>query len=747
MKSSDNGFKLRSFFATVIVIFMLVLIGIAYIYITYYSQSRETEVFLDEITSQSAQVINKKMMGDIKAMKSFAISVGNSKDEVDDIVRLLKKEYTLNDNPVMRIGFVNTNGVGYAVSNGNAVNKVSIGETEYFKKSVTGKINVTETFIDSISNEAVNVYSIPVYDNSKIVGVHTCVNKAVDFENLLAVSYFNDEGFSFIVNDEGKCVVDTDMYTLNSDETERAKNKLHEDIASKIDNGKKHMHGVIVKAIDGVKYWVNSTPLEYEGWNLVMVVPCSTINQRSNYMIFMSVAILIIIVIISIILLKYLFDMKKSSEQVVYNLAYIDELTGIWNKNGFELEVERILHIKSENYAMIYFDIDNFKMLNDVYGYEEGDLLLRYTAKVISDNLRTDEVCGRLDGDNLMMLIRYEDNQEIKGRVMYLMDKISSYDFSIDNKTRYDIIVYCGIYKISRSNWNKSVDFLLDRTKMSMMRVVKKHKNAFAFYNDEVRKNIVFETELENDMRKALKNGEFKVYIQPKHNVKTGEMEGAEALVRWEHPEKGLLTPDKFIHIFERNGFVVDIDAFVFEEICRKQKQWLDEGYEPIKISVNQSRLHLYRTDYIESLVNILNKYELPSKYIELEITENMVLSSSHILADVIEQLHNVGFTVSMDDFGSGQSSLNILKDIDIDVLKIDRMFFMTTSDNDKGKKVITSVIDMANKLNIQTVSEGVETEEQFEFLKSIGCDYVQGYLFAKPMPMKEFEKKFKKMK
>lgn len=196
--------------------------------------------------------------------------------------------------------------------------------------------------------------------------------------------------------------------------------------------------------------------------------------------------------------------------------------------------------------------------------------------------------------------------------------------------------------------------------------------------------------------------------------------------------------------VFERNGVITDIDMYVYDTVCRMQSKWLAEGYEPVPISVNQSRLHLYHSDYIETLRHFLDKYNLPARYVELEITENIALSSSDVLDEAVKHIHSLGFKVSMDDFGSGESSLNILKDIDIDILKLDRMFFLETENNNKAKQIIKSVIDMANRLNISTVAEGVENEEQLKFLQDAGCDLIQGYLFGKPMPYEEFEKLFK---
>jgi EAL domain-containing protein (putative c-di-GMP-specific phosphodiesterase class I) len=270
------------------------------------------------------------------------------------------------------------------------------------------------------------------------------------------------------------------------------------------------------------------------------------------------------------------------------------------------------------------------------------------------------------------------------------------------------------------------------------------HTSSYAFYDEVLQQRMRFDAELEKDVRDALKDGDFKVYIQPKYDAKTRKLAGGEALIRWQHKTKGFLTPNEFVPLFERDGIITELDMYVYDVVCRMQRKWLDEGYTPVPISVNQSRLHLYHSDYISRLKEVLAKYRLPAKYVELEITENIALSSGEVLENAVKQIHQIGFTVSMDDFGSGESSLNILKDIDIDVLKLDRMFFLETENNVKARQIIKSVIDMAGQLKISTVAEGVETEDQLKFLQDAGCDLIQGFLFGKPMPYDEFEKLFK---
>ena len=251
------------------------------------------------------------------------------------------------------------------------------------------------------------------------------------------------------------------------------------------------------------------------------------------------------------------------------------------------------------------------------------------------------------------------------------------------------------------------------------------------------------EQEIESEMYRALEEKQFMVYLQPKINLSDGKLKGAEALVRWQHPEKGLITPDRFIPVFESNGFIIKLDEYMCREVCILLRNWIDAGLEPVPISVNLSRLHIYSGDVIGYLIGIIKKYKIPPQYLRLEVTETIFLGDTDKLNDVLTELHSLGFKVEMDDFGSGYSSLNMLKNVPVDTVKIDKEFFADESNKDKSKIVMTHTISMAKDLEMEVIAEGVETEEHVEFLKNSNCDVGQGFYFSKPMPLLEFENKF----
>ncbi|MEG1396884.1 MAG: EAL domain-containing protein, partial [Oscillospiraceae bacterium] len=285
---------------------------------------------------------------------------------------------------------------------------------------------------------------------------------------------------------------------------------------------------------------------------------------------------------------------------------------------------------------------------------------------------------------------------------------------------------------------------MIDRAKLALRETggTVNSQVQYRIYDERVRRRLLREKQLEDMMAEALKNHDFEVYFQPKYRTDSETIGGAEALVRWNSATEGMIYPDEFISIFEKNGSITRIDLWVFEQVCKTLRVWLDAGYKPMRISVNCSRVHLKMPDFLEKYRTIAEQYAVPPELLEIELTENVVFEDVVHLTKIIEDIHALGFSCSMDDFGSGYSSLNLIQDIPVDVLKLDKIFFrMGTDDLSRTESVVGSIITMARALSMETVAEGVEERAQVDMLKKLGCDYIQGYYFAKPMPIGDFEK------
>lgn len=423
-----------------------------------------------------------------------------------------------------------------------------------------------------------------------------------------------------------------------------------------------------------------------------------------------------------------------------------DQLTGGKNKNRFFRDCEKISKkISPEKLAMVVLDIDKFKYINDRLGYDEGDRILVRIHKTLADCLDKEEPFARISEDNFACLLKNAPDKDLE---MRLHEVFTEFNRRNSFFIKYPVNFSAGICRLGQCRGKfDSIDFTtaIDRCKLAKKSIKNKHNSDVAFYDGKIREVSLREKDFENAMPQALENREFECYLQPKYGTNSREIVGAEALIRWNSKEFGFVCPGDFIPLAEKNGFVVELDFFILEEVCKMLRRWLDNGKTPIVISVNQSRLHINDDDYIWRLREIVDKYEIPYEYIELELTESVFTEDAERMIAIMKKLHEIGFKLSIDDFGSGYSSLNLLKDIPADVLKIDREFFNGTVNSKKGRAVISSVVDMAKNLEMNVISEGVETQDQIDFLKEIDCNMVQGFYFSKPMKLKDFDELWEK--
>ena len=414
-------------------------------------------------------------------------------------------------------------------------------------------------------------------------------------------------------------------------------------------------------------------------------------------------------------------------------LATYDELTGIYNKQAFYAKTkEMLLDNPDKNFDLLRINIERFKVLNDLFGESTGDKLLRYIGKFLKEINLPLCVSGRLYADNFVVC--YEAGKGDSRRMINTLQMVAD-SFAINNRT----ILSFGLYRIDDKTLPVSV--MCDRANMALWKAKGNFKNPYCEYDEKMRQQVLKEQKIINAMERAIQNKEFTLYLQPKYDIEKGTIIGAEALVRWISLENGFISPGDFIPVFENNGFVYEVDKFIWEESCRYLRKWLDEGREVHPISVNVSRIDLYDPKLVQHLVDLREKYQLPSQYLELEITESAYTEDPEQIITITRQLREAGFVILMDDFGTGYSSLNMLKDIQIDVLKLDMGFLKSSAHSAKGGNILTAILKMAESLKMQAIAEGVETKEQVEFLKSIGCRYVQGFYYSKPLPVGEFEK------
>lgn len=404
-----------------------------------------------------------------------------------------------------------------------------------------------------------------------------------------------------------------------------------------------------------------------------------------------------------------------------------DRDPSILNEQGVEL----IKSHPDKTFAVIQFDVAKFKMIPVNYGDSKATELLNFfsnSLRVICNHM---QIYSRLSADVFMIVTPYETEQDIYDFIAVLDDKLLGFD-GMDYRLVYGV---CYVNDISRGlrTFGDAAAMARQGTKGDVLRHI-------AFYREEIKKNISTSKYIEDNMHRALKNGEFVMFLQPKCTIADGSIVGAEALVRWIHPERGIIPPMQFVPVFEKNGFVVKMDQYIWEEACKLIRKWLDDGLTPVPISVNVSRKHLHNAEFVEVLEKLVAKYDIPKHYLEIEITETMDEGTS---VNGISILKEHGFTLLMDDFGSGYSSLNTLKNTQFDVIKIDREFLQDFIGSDRGQKIVEHTIKMTKAIGLDLVAEGVENKEQAEFLENCGCNIAQGFFYAKPMRVEEFQEMY----
>ncbi len=691
--------------------------------------------YLNEVSSKSADLIKSKVDDYLNTLESIAIYIGGRETfDIEDTINTLKVEAEKNE--FKRMGIISLNGTARTTDGYT----FDFSEREYFKEALTGKSVVSDLLIDKVDGHEINVFATPIETRGEVVAVLFATESIDEFSSMLSVESFGSEGYSYVIRKDGTSVIYTshknsigrydNLFDAMMDST--SNKQTIEDFKVNMQNGKS---GTFSFHRDGIPRQARYTEVGINDWYIISVVPTKAISNSSDRLVNSIVAaattVLFCIILIGYLLVRFLKRINKRLE----NMAYIDVVTGYSNWNKFGLDCATLLKKNSyRKYAMINFDIDQFKVINDIYGHKRGNEVLQHIADVLMQTTDELETFCRTSADNFNILLWYEENEDIIARVNAIKKQVTSY---IEG---YTIRLTFGIYKIGTNM--HSIRSLSDRANIARLSTKEKTDLDFSFYNEETRNLILKENEIENCMEFALKNHEFEVYLQPKYFIETGKIVGAEALVRWNRPKKGVLSPDSFIPLFEKNGFVRSLDKYMFERVCILLNNWktVNNYLTPIAISVNFSRIHLSDDMLAQDLLVIAKRYGIDPKMLEIEITETAVFDNMGMLIEVMKELKEVGFTISIDDFGSGYSSLNILKDVPADVIKMDKGFLDQTTDNERGKMILTSLIKMTKELGLCTVAEGVETLEQVNFLKAAGCDIAQGYYYAKPMRIEEFE-------
>lgn len=668
-----------------------------------------------------------------------------SDDAVTDVLR--QNEFGQFD----MISFIDQNGKMY-LCGGQADITLNAGQMEVLNSLYYyDNAAVVENFIGDVKkNSGVMVVS-PVRRTYGVVGYFVGFQYAQKDFSSISFEYYNLNPACYVVQEDGTVILQSgkleandsvggiinildSLKTFGNDKNgnekriSEMKNAFlnEEEGFSRIDSAKENFYAVY-------------TPIEgMDRWEFVSIIPEKVIRAEIDPLILSEIYICALIIIIVFGMVAFIFVTENKTGKTIEDLAYNDELTCAKSMAYFRKRASELIQMEHDfPYIIEHFDIMNFRLINESFGHERGDEILKMTARFASESIGTKEVFARSTADHFVVLAA--DLNDLAVRRENLSARINAYARSID--VNYPITLRMGYYKVQPEDNN--INEMIDKANVARKTIGREDKNLIVTYSEDMNKSIRKREEIESAMESALIGGEFKVFLQAKYDLENKQVSGAEALVRWIRNDGTLVYPDEFIPLFEQNGFVEKLDFYMLESICRRLRELLDAGYKVYPISVNQSRILLMNSDYVKKVKRILKKYDIPKNIIELELTETIFFNEREKMISIINELHENEVVLSIDDFGSGYSSLNLLKDVPFDILKIDRAFFSQSSDSETSKWILKKIVELAEGLGVKCICEGVETLEQEKLLQEIGCTLAQGFLYSKPIPMEDFIERY----
>ncbi|MBQ7980994.1 MAG: EAL domain-containing protein [Oscillospiraceae bacterium] len=737
--------KLPASFNIVMNVVITVLLCVSLIgALLFYSDTLETNLYndnldkLNEISNRNVKVLTTQINGQTNAMTEVAARIAVPTDwNIDYTIYTLNK--IMERYPFKRMGLVFPDGTAY-LSSGEEY-KISETDLSYISKVFEGENYISNTTTDAFDGSKIISLHVPVYKGEEIVAMLTASYETAVLQEMLNVSFFEGQGYSYIVRANGDIIADStaetsfvnvkNIFTSMLDASPRN--------TAPVEQMKKDMsvgaNGYISFA-NVSNYYMCYTSVGINEWYLLSVIPASVIDS-SRRSIMLSTYLLCAVICIIFTIIIIIFTKRERRKKIeLQKILYVDPITKGYSFQRFCIEAKERLHRNSRNAALIVLDIEKFKVINEIFGYDEGDRVLKYIWTLLQRWIKDDEIYSRWIADRFNILAFYDSEEELTARLNSLADDIMN--DRTERRNGFILRPVIGVYRII----DRELDIQSMQNNASIAHSTIKgdsHGSCVAFYNEEYKENILNNKILEDQLVKAYDNKEFVVFYQPKYDAATQKLVGAEALVRWKQEDGSYIPPFRFIPAAEKNGFITRLDKYVFKQVCDDQKHWLDEGKEIVPISVNLSRQHLYNPKLVEEYQKIVVKSGVPIDKLELEITESAIFENHDEFLAIINKLHGVGFRILMDDFGTGYSSLMMLKSIPIDVMKLDKSFVDDYSDI-KGEKIISSVTQLAKAMQIEVTAEGVETEEQYKFMRDLGCDIIQCYYFAKPMPVEEFD-------
>ena len=681
---------------------------------------------------------------DFQTLNTVKVFIDFEHEGVDEALLAGLNESNRN-NRFIRMSLCYSDGVIYHATLNEEITKDKVENLpevvqESLNKSWNGEEAVSKFYYDEQLQETVTVVSVPVYKNNKIIGVLAAYDSVNEFKAIISKND-NVNSYTHLVSSTGNFLIRSDN-RINEDEAtsiyNMSANYLDEAEVKKALANKQDYYATFEK--NDKTYCVYFKYLDVNDWYLFNITPLYSVESDMALLVQYSTVIYMAIIAIGAPFLFYIFKMIRKNDSLMAKQAYHDNLTNLLNFSHFKHELRNLLKSDVEGYLAV-LNIKNFQFINETFGEKSADNLLCFVANCMKQQSKQEELSCRENADQFIMLFKEKDLEVVKERLMHIEEQIKR--FFADNKYNYDIQLSIGICKIKQTDKPVAdVQWVIYNAQWAMKKAKQTNEGCIVF-DEQLMKTIQIQNEIESSMQYALKNEEFKLFIQPKYDVFHDKLVGGEALVRWIRNDGTMFYPDQFIPLFEKNGFCVDLDLYMVENVCKQLRKWIDDGKMVYPISINQTKRLFYHSDYVEKLQSIFNKYQISPDLIILEVLEGLAIEDLDSFNRCIERLHAIGLKVSLDDFGSGYSSLSNLNELNVDEIKIDRGFIMSLKGNDESQetKIFKQIISLVSTLDSDVIVEGVETKEHIEILKSMNCRFAQGYFFSKPIQSSEFEK------
>lgn len=736
------NFKKKGYKIALISLIILILFFFSVIYCTNQISNElehQLETNLIDVANQNALAISNQLNDNYMLLDSLFAEIKEIPGDMSENVMLLKGFVKANN--LKRVGFCDTDGTTYTTDNVVA----NLSYREFFQRGMQGKSTITGVLTDALrpdADEKVIIFSSPMYDDTtnELLGVFGLIYDAEVINASLQVECFEGQGCSFATNEAGDISIAmsydsiqlsqnlyTDILSRNPGNTEVI-NTIRRNISSNTPNLGKLF-------IDSVEYYYYRTPILIANgeivWNVFTLVPTDYLLQRLKpvrntmyLMIFLSIFLVVAAMIAYLIIFS-------SQRRLVQRLAYRDSVTGGANYAYFK----RQLLAKSRNRRgyIVSMDIQHFSNITITAGSAAADDMIKKTWELIKQSIKDNEYAARVRDDYFVMLLNMSDDTDVSRRLEQLSDEVHDLAIAYDAP---GVRACFGIYPMEDIT---ALDDSYNKAKIGCAFAKERHDKCYAFYSELDHEELLKNQQLEERFNFAIANHNFEVWYQPKYSASTKEIVGSEALVRWRETDGKLIPPGRFIPLFERDGYISRLDEYVFREVCRKQKYWLDKGFKVCPVSVNISRATIYGANVVDKYLGILDSFELPHEYIQLEVLESAISGKADI-AKILECFRLSGVHILMDDFGTGYSSLATLNMHCFDTLKLDKSLIDCIGGKD-GETLLHYVIKMGRHLGLHITAEGVEYESQLSYLQEQKCDDIQGYLFSKPLHIMDYER------